>query len=161
MKQLEPRQLYEMYGHLIFSRCRKLLGCDDRAKDGLQDCMLKLIAHYPKFTDPDHVVPWILRVVKNYCLNDLRSRKKFSDNAVLERLPSSSSTGEFEMQDTIALVLSCHKKDVQDAVYFTYIEELSQEEIRTVTGQSPATIRRNLAKFKESLPQIRKRLGIE
>jgi DNA-directed RNA polymerase specialized sigma24 family protein len=49
---------------------------------------------------------------------------------------------------------------VKDAVYYTYIEELDQREIGKITGQSPATIRRNLKKFNNNLPAIRKRLGI-
>ncbi len=161
MEKQTARQLYETYGHLIFSRCRKILQDEERAKDGLQECMIRLIDQFPKFVSPDHVIPWILRVVKNYSLNELRKTKRFSNNEVLDRLPATSERErEFETGDTIRLVLACHNKDVQDAVYFTYIEELSQEEIREVTGQSPATIRRNLAKFKESLPNLRKRLGL-
>lgn len=161
MEKRKPRELYETYGFLIFKRCKRLLQCEDEAKDALQECMLKLIKQYPKFKDPEHVVPWIYRVVKNHCLNELRKRKKFADNGVLDRVPAQSDGLEFESRELLRLILSLQSKKVQDAVYYTYIEELSQEEIRKVTNQSPATIRRNLAKFRESLPSLRKKLGIE
>jgi DNA-directed RNA polymerase specialized sigma24 family protein len=62
-------------------------------------------------------------------------------------------------KELVRLAFLNHKKEVRDAVYYTYAEEFDQEEIRKVTGQSPATIRRNLKKFRESVPGIRKRLG--
>ncbi len=160
MEEQNARQLYEKYGHLIYNRCKRLLGCEDEAKDALQDCMIKLIKQYPKFKDPEHVVPWIYRVVKNHCLNELRKRKKFVDNSLLESLPAKSEENDFETRELLNLVLSVHNKKVQDAVYYTHIEGLSQEEIRKITGQSPATIRRNLAKFKESIPSLKKRAGL-
>lgn len=160
MDKRNARQLYEDYGFIIFNRCKKLLGNEDEAKDALQECMMKLIKQYPKFKDPEHVVPWIYRVVKNHCLNELRKRKKFVDNVVLDIVPAESQEMEFESRELLRLVLSLQSKKVQDAVYYTYIEGLNQEEIRKVTGQSPATIRRNLAKFKESLPSLRKRVGL-
>ncbi len=160
MREQSARELYENYGHLIFNRCRQLLGCEDQAKDALQECMIKLIKQYPKFKDPEHVVPWVYRMVKNHCLNELRKRKKFVDNIVLEKLPVKEEL-DFESRELLRLLLAVHSKKVQDAVYYTYIEEMSQEEIRSVTGQSPATIRRNLSKFRESIPTLRKRAGLE
>ncbi len=50
---------------------------------------------------------------------------------------------------------------MQNAVYYTYIENLNQREIQKITGQAPATIRRNLKKFKESIPYLKKRFEIE
>lgn len=161
MESVSSKVLYDKYAFLIYKRCLKLLGSEDEAKDGLQDCMLKLLKQYPKFEDPEHVVPWILRVVKNYCLNILKKREKFVDNQVLEIVDSGSSTDrEFEVQDIIQKVMHCHDERVRDSVYYTYIEKLNQEEIRKVTGMSPATIRRNLKKFKDSLPAIVSRLGL-
>ncbi len=160
MEKRNARELYENYGFLIFSRCRSLLGNEDDAKDAMQECLLKLIAQYPRFKDPDHVIPWIYRVVKNHCLNELRRRKKFVNDIVWEQIPAAEEELEFESRELLRLVLSVHNQKVQDAVYYTYIEELSQEEIRTITGQSPATIRRNLAKFKKSIPSLRKKAGL-
>lgn len=161
MQSADVKALYETYGFLIHSRCLSLLKDSDEAQDGLQDIMLKLVKQYPKFKDPEHIIPWIYTVVKNYCLNVLKKRKRFADNSVLERIESTdSSQDNFDRDEIIQLVLACHSKKVQDAVYYTYIEQLKQEEIRKVTGQSPATIRRHLATFKASLPALRKRLGL-
>lgn len=162
MEKLTAKELYEKYGFLIYKRCLALLKSEQEAKDGLQDVSLKLIKQYPKFEDPEHVVPWIYRVVKNYCLNILKKRERFVDNVVLETVSSGDSAHrEYETNDIIKQVLKEHNKKVQDAVYYTYIEKLNQDEIQKVTGMSPATTRRYLKKFKDSLPGILKRLGLQ
>ena len=65
---------------------------------------------------------------------------------------------EIACEDKLVIqkILSTHNKKVQDAVYYTYIERLNQKEIQKITGQSPATIRRNLNHFKKSMHYRRK-----
>jgi DNA-directed RNA polymerase specialized sigma24 family protein len=62
-------------------------------------------------------------------------------------------------KELIRLIFQNQGKKVRDAVYFTYVEGFDQQEIRRLTGQSPATIRRNLHRFKKSLSSIKKRLS--
>ena len=129
--------------------------------DALQDIFVKLINYSGKSRDAELVIPWIMRITKNHCLNIIRFRKKFVANEVLEYLPAK---GSFEdsvgNRLLIEQILSLANPKIQDAVYYTYIEQLDQQEIYKVTGQSPATIRRNLARFKSALPSIQKKLGI-
>ncbi len=161
MDPKEIKIIHEKYGFLIYNRCLNLLGSEDEAMDAFQDIFMKLIKYKGTVKDNEVIIPWIYRVVKNHCLNVIRYRKKFADNEVLEYMPTG---GDFDDKISnkmlINQILSIHNQKVQDAVYYTYIEKLNQEEIRTITGQSPATIRRNLNKFKESLPGIKKRLEL-
>lgn len=161
MNPEEIKIIHEKYGFLIYNRCLNLLGSEDEAMDAFQDIFMKLIEYKGKNIGDEMIVPWIYRIVKNHCLNVIRYRKKFSDNTVLEHIPSEHKfDDQISTKILINQILSIHNKKVQDAVYYTYIEKLSQEEIRSLTGQSPATIRRNLSKFKESLPNIKKRLEL-
>lgn len=156
------KTIHEKYSFLIYSRCLSLLGSKDEAMDALQDIFMKLIKYKGTVSDNEMIVPWIYRVVKNHCLNVIRYRNKFSNNEVLEYIPSKGKfDDDIDNRLLINQILSIHDKKVQDAIYYTYIEKLNQEEIRQVTGQSPATIRRNLGKFKKSIPNIKKRLELE
>lgn len=161
MDPIEIKTIHEKYGFLIYNRCLHLLGSEDEAMDATQDIYIKLIKHKGSLKSDEMIIPWIYRIVKNHCLNILRYNKKFSDNKVLDYMPYNDRFDEqLSNQMLIQQILSTHDKKVQDAVYYTYIEKLSQEEIRSLTGQSPATIRRNLKKFKDSIPNIRKRLDL-
>jgi RNA polymerase sigma factor (sigma-70 family) len=155
------QELYEKYGFLIYRTCLRILGSEDDAKDALQAVFLKLLEQYAGIRDKERAVPWIFNTAKHHCFNMLRANKKFVDSIEPDDIAAPKDEGEhLDSRDMIKLVFINQNKKVKDAVYYTYIEELDQREIGKITGQSPATIRRNLKKFNDSLPAIRKRLGI-
>jgi RNA polymerase sigma-70 factor (ECF subfamily) len=155
------QELYEKYGFLIYRTCLRILGSEDDAKDALQAVFLKLLEQYAGIRDKERAVPWIFNTAKHHCFNVLRADKKFVDSIEPDEIAAPKDEGErLDSRDLIKLIFINQNKKVKDAVYYTYIEELDQREIGKITGQSPATIRRNLKKFKDSLPAIRKRLGI-
>lgn len=161
MTSAEIARLYEQYGFVIFGRCRRILRSEDDARDALQTVFLRLLECGSLLRDPQRVVPWIYRTAQNYCFNFLRDRKKFDTGADPDELPQEPGTEErLDARQIIRLALGCHDRRVREAVYFTYVEELGQEEIRAITGQSPATIRRNLRKFDESLPELKRKVGV-
>lgn len=155
------RELYDEYGFLVYRTCLAILGSADDAKDALQTVFLKLMERYEAIIDREKIVPWIFIAAKNHCFNVLRSRKKFAGSRDADTVPAEGSKRideHLEAKELVRFAFLNHSKGVRDAVYFTYAEGFDQQEIRKMTGQSPATIRRNLKKFRDSLPSIRKRL---
>jgi RNA polymerase sigma factor (sigma-70 family) len=153
--------LYKQYGFIIYRTCLKILLSEEEAKDALHTVFMKLMEQYDRIRDKERVVPWIFNAAKNHCYNVLRYNKKF-----IGSVEADTTAGRDRVDDQVAdkelvrLAFCNQKKEVRDAVYYTYAEEFDQEEIRKVTGQSPATIRRNLKKFRDSIPWIKKRLEI-
>jgi RNA polymerase sigma-70 factor (ECF subfamily) len=159
-KELAER-LYEQYGFLIHRTCVQILGSADDAEDAVQEVFLKLLTHYASINDKEKVVPWIFNAAKNHCFNLLRYNKKFAGACEADETPGIDGFDEkISAHELIRLVMGFHGKKVRDAVYYTYVEQFDQREIRKLTGQSAATIRRNLKRFRDSLPQIRKRLEV-
>jgi RNA polymerase sigma-70 factor (ECF subfamily) len=159
MDPLKTKELYEKYGFLIYGRCIRILGSKEDAQDAMHDIFLKMVEKYDSFNNREHIVPWIYTVSKNHCLNVLRKNRKvvvFSEETVTGGEKSAETV--VGKREVIDYIMKNHNKKVQDAVYYTYIEELDQKEIQKVAGQSPATVRRNLKRFKESIPHIMKRL---
>jgi RNA polymerase sigma factor (sigma-70 family) len=155
------QELYEKYGFLIYRTCRRILGSDDDAKDAMQEVFLKLLQHYGSIRNKERTVPWIFIAAKRHCFNLLRNNRKFADGIDPDETASRiDEEKRLDQKDLIRLIFANQHENVRDAVYYTYVEEFDQEEIRKITGQSPATIRRNLKRFRDSLRGIRKRLGV-
>jgi RNA polymerase sigma factor (sigma-70 family) len=156
------KELYKQYGFLIYRTCLKILGSEDDARDALQTVFCKLIECYSMIQDKEKVVSWIFTAAKNHCFNQLRFQKKFRGavDADLVAQGDGDTDGRAISGELLRLVFREHPEKVRDAVYYTYAESFDQREIQKMTGQSPATIRRNLKRFKESLPSIRKRLEL-
>jgi RNA polymerase sigma-70 factor (ECF subfamily) len=159
----KSKELYERYGFLIYGRCLRILGSEDDARDALQEVFMLLVTHYDKIKDKEKVVPWLYTTAKNYCFNIIRFRKKFTHPDILDSIPSKETDCEtaLDTRQILTALLRGHGTKVRDAVYYTYIEKLDQVSIQKLTGQSPATIRRNLKRFKESVHKTSKRLGLQ
>jgi DNA-directed RNA polymerase specialized sigma24 family protein len=92
----------------------------------------------------------------------LRYQKRFIRTVDADDLPASADNfgKTVEAREIIKLVFKAQGKRVRDAAYYTYVEEFDQREIQKITGQSPATIRRNLSRFKKSLASLGKKLAM-
>ncbi len=161
MDPVKTKELYTKYGFLIYGRCLRILGCKEMAQDAMHEVFYKLVDKYSSFNNNEHIVPWIYVTSKNHCLNILRKEKKMvSFPEEIIKSNEQSQENQVSNREIVDFIMKCHNKKIQDAVYYTYVEGLEQKEIQKVCGQSPATIRRNLKRFKESIPHIKKRLGI-
>ena len=159
MDAVPAKELYEKYGFLIYRTCMNILHSEDDAKDALQTVFLKLLEYYCTIRNPDKIVPWIFKAAKNHCFNLLRHQKKFSNAQEAQDTEYVDGFDErISAKEIIRLIFKNQGKKVRDAVYFTYVEGFDQQEIRKLTGQSPATVRRNLKRFKNSLSSNKKRL---
>jgi|WetSurMetagenome_2_1015567.scaffolds.fasta_scaffold00220_27 RNA polymerase sigma-70 factor, ECF subfamily len=158
---VQAKDLYERYGFLIYRTCRRILGSDDDARDAVQTVFLKLLDRYDSIRNKERTIPWIFIASKRHCFNMLRENRKYTRDVDPDEIAARLDEGkQLDDKDIISLIFANQNERVRDAVYYTYIEELSQEEIRKITGQSPATIRRNLKRFRDGLPAIKKRLGV-
>lgn len=161
MNRLEIDKLYKDYGFIIYGRCVRLLHDNEEARDAMQVVFMKLMQAYGSIRDKEKVVPWIFRAARNHCFNLLRNRKKEIEEIAPEELKDLTVDQDLLVKkDLIVRIMRQYNENIQDAVYYTYIEEFDQREIYKITGQSPATIRRNLKRFREGLPNILKRLGV-
>ena len=162
MDAAAAKQLYEQYGFLIFRTCKRLLHSEEDAQDALQAVFLKLLEEYHSIRNPQRMVPWIFKTAKHHCFNMLRFNKKFSGAPPIDEIPGDDRRAEaFEAREILKIIFKGHSKKVQEAVYYTYIEHFDQREIQKITGQSPATIRRNLSRFKKSLPATQQRMALD
>jgi RNA polymerase sigma-70 factor (ECF subfamily) len=161
MNEQEIQQLYKKYGFMIHGRCLRILGSSEDARDAMQVVFMQLIQKYDTIRDKTQVVSWIFRTAQNHCFNVLRSRKNIEHSVEADDV---GEVDEFEeriqKKQILTLIMGRISKKIRDAVHYTFIEELDQQSIEKLTGQSPATIRRNLKRFREVLPVARKELGI-
>jgi RNA polymerase sigma-70 factor (ECF subfamily) len=156
------KTLYEQYGYLIYGRCIRILRSPEDASDAMQEVFLKLLQRWESVQNKEGVVSWIYSVATNHCFNLLRRRKRHTQEIPGDEVAGRRDTeAEFQTMQLIRCVLDIKNPKVREAVYYTYIEELDQESIYKLTGQSPATIRRNLQRLKALLPGMRKKLDLE
>jgi len=73
MKRLY-RKLVKQQQDKLFSLAARLLGSSAEAEDVVQDVLVKLWEHLPRL-ESERVIPWLIQVTRNACMDQLRRRK--------------------------------------------------------------------------------------
>ena len=68
--------LYLTHRPAVYGRCRRLLGDPHAAEDAAQETFARSFVHLQGIGGAEHQRRWLLRVATNYCLNQLRDRKR-------------------------------------------------------------------------------------
>jgi RNA polymerase sigma-70 factor, ECF subfamily len=152
----EIRSLYEKYGHMIYGRCLRILRDPQEAADAMQAVFLKFLEARDSIIEPKAATAWLFTSATRYCFNLLREAKRMKYAEEPDQVGIDPQTeNRISCREILSRLFTINDMQTKEAVYYTYVEELEQKDIQRLTGMSPATIRRHLARFKQRCKQMK------
>jgi RNA polymerase sigma factor (sigma-70 family) len=142
----------------LFYFIRRLVHHEADAWDVLQETWVRVLHGIGSLSDPRSLAPWLYRVARNTALGHARSREP--PHASLEDHPDANASdpagGRLEFEDAEQvhrglLALSLPHREVL-TLYF--LEDLSVEEVATVLGVPPGTVKSRLHYAKQALRKV-------
>lgn len=149
--------LFARYKHLALGVCLKYLTDEEKAKDAVQNIFLKIWtdSHLYKV---ERFKPWFYKVVKNYCLMELRKQGSIAtEENILEN-------GDMEWVDYLHLKikeeqliehLNTCMKQLNEAqykcIYNFYLEEKSYQETAITTGFTNKEVKSHIQNGRRNL----------
>jgi RNA polymerase sigma-70 factor (ECF subfamily) len=162
----ELSRLYKMYGPFIYARCCKLLGDPAAAEDATQETFLRVERHLAKVPPrSNEALAWIYRVATNYCLNELRNRKRRPEprGELAEPLAPSLRPDRAEQahvdRDFVRRIIDRVAGQVRSVAWLYHVDGLDQEEVAEALGISRRTVVTRLSQFAETAQKLARRLG--
>ena len=148
------RKLVESTTPFAFSVAFRMLGDEEKAKDVVQDTLITVWQKLKSIKSAAAYKTWIYRIVMNKCYDSLREMKKnpefITDERTWKLISDTISDGqspvlEKEEMAVIINLLTGKLSPKQKAVFIlSEIEELSNDEIASITGMNKMTIKANL-----------------
>jgi RNA polymerase sigma factor (sigma-70 family) len=138
------KEIYDLYGARVFRRARTLLRDPERARDATQEVFLR--AAQDPGSVGSHPLPWLFRVTKNLCLNNLRDNRRRGQLLAGRSVPiggAASADARLVVNELLARVPA----DLQEIAVYYYLDDLSHEDIAAIVGVSRRTIGNRLAAF--------------
>jgi RNA polymerase sigma factor (sigma-70 family) len=135
--------LVHRYRRQLLAHCRRLLGSEGRAEDGLQQGLMQAWIALQRDTDVREVRPWLYRVVHNASLNLLRAR---ADTIVLEDdfeaavAPEGDIDRRMEIREALAGVAALPQLQ-REALLRTAVDGHSHEQVASALGLSDGAVR--------------------
>jgi len=146
----------------VYGLCYRLLRSDGDANEMAQETFLRAFQNLARYDETKPFEVWVLSIARNLCLDKLRHRSRFPEEAVdalQDALPSHAVTQEQQViaqQEGRALEAALARLPVEErevlALY--YVQRRTTKEIASVLGVAPGTIMAKLFRSREKLRKI-------
>ena len=157
-------QCYRRYFPLIKAKCLRMLREEMEAQDIAQETFTRLWAERHRIRDVQALTAWVYRTSTRLAIDRVRSRKRLTSmrEAVFDHISVESACAPTpedyaRWQDAAAQLGRIPRKEME-IVILSRLDGLTQEEIATVTGRSPRTVRRVLARLDDRFSRLRERV---
>ena len=154
-------ELVKRYQDILYRNALCYLHRPDDAQDMVQEAFLKAFQELDRLNDPEKFGFWIGSIVRNACLNALRSRRQ--ENAAHDEIretlvkPDSNSQGnratEEYREGSVQNLLSRLPDKSARAFAMHYIEELPIDIIAQQLGSSVQSVKQRLYRARRQLQQ--------
>lgn len=152
----------------LYAVAFRFLERQDEAEDLLQDVMLKLWQMREKLPPDDHLLPFMLTMTRNLCIDRLRARQKNSDNLdLVDNLESIDNIGispeRLEHRERLQHLLLLIKQlppDQARVLRLQAIDDLTTEQISTLLNITPENVRQLLSRARRKLREMAQKQGL-
>lgn len=143
------------YQHMVYTVCHRVLRNTEDAEEATQDTFVKAYQNLRGFSGGSKFSTWLYSIAYRTAIS--QGRKRRTDGHSVDELtlhPATASTLEIDRHDLkFHLEKALASLDREDAsiISFFYLEEMSVEEIVTVTGLSASNVKVKLFRSRKKL----------
>mgnify|MGYP001306441319 CR=1 FL=1 len=151
--------LVRRYQEVAFRTAYLIVRDAGAAEDVTQEAFVRAHRALGGFRASEPFRPWLLRIVTNLALNEVRSRKRRS--GLLERMGFAVGSGSAPAPEVIALETERQRmlwraicelpEDDRVVLFLRHFMELPEREIAEVIGKAPGTVKSRLHRASERL----------
>ncbi|WP_241156475.1 MULTISPECIES: RNA polymerase sigma factor [unclassified Adlercreutzia] len=140
----------DVWGDTVMRVAQRLTGNTADAEDVFQTVFMRLLRSKVRIESDEHLKAWLIRVTVNCCYDVLRKRRPTAildeESAITrDEDPCLSKT---PLESAIDALVPPIRRTV---IHLYYYENYSTEEIASIIGEKPATVRSHLHRARKAL----------
>jgi RNA polymerase sigma factor (sigma-70 family) len=152
MTRHDVDDLYRRYAHVIFRRCRALLGREEEAMDAMQEVFMRALKYGRGFRRGKKPLPWLFGIANRVCFD---RRRLLVRRGTLRAENVEAATGlDAEQRAFILQHLERFDSLTREIVLCYHLEEMTMEEISVHVKRSRKTVGKKLAQFQKRSKEI-------
>ena len=148
--------LVERYHRPLFNLAARLLGSRDEALDSTQNAFVKAYENLASFDQGQRFFSWIYQILRNECLNVLRSRRPSAplpEDMAAQGSPA-DALDEEQRRAAVQAALMALPDEQREVVLLRHFTELSYDEIAVSTGVPVKTVKSRLYSARQRLATL-------
>lgn len=145
-------ELYDRYRERLFTYCCRMIGDRERAKDAMQESLLKAFQNAGMYQEGTNVAAWLFRLTRNVCIDMIRARKEHDPIEDLQ-LPTLEQSSDVMLQEALTSEIERLPEIYREAVILRDVQGHSYDEIAKITGTAISTVKFRIFKARDTLRQ--------
>jgi len=151
-------ELMIRYERQIYRLCYRFTSNSDDARDLAQEIFIKAFEHLSEFRKESSLKTWLYRIATNHCINHVKSNaQQFVE--VTENIRQTESTAQSELEEKqlrehFRLLVTKLPPKQRAILELRIHEQLSYEEIATMSNRSVSTIKASVFFALEKLRKL-------
>lgn len=140
----------------------RILNNQDEAHEACQEAAMRAWTHRARYDKSKPFYPWFYRILKNYCLDQLRQRGRFlpeesapmsTQASAFSSAPNSAESQLMEQEQDQALLqaIATLPDDLREMIELRHFQDLSYEEIAEVLDCPTGTVMSRLYRARKTL----------
>ena len=154
------------YQHQVYNLAYRIMGDEASAADATQEAFISAYKHMQSFRG-DSFKSWIFRIVTNACYDELRRRKRRPASSLEGLVGDEDLEIEYDIPDeSESLESRVERRELAQAIQFgietlppdqritlvlSDVQNMSYEEIATITGANLGTVKSRLSRARAKL----------
>jgi RNA polymerase sigma-70 factor (ECF subfamily) len=151
-------ELMIRYERQIYRVCYRFVNNRDDAMDLAQEVFIKAFEHLPNFRRESSMKTWLYRIAMNHCINHVKKNARefvqITENVGSTRASVHSEMEEREKREQFRLLVKRLPPKQKAILEMRIHEQLSYEEIATMSGRSISTIKASVFFALEKLRKL-------
>jgi len=150
--------LVQRYQHMVYTVCHRVLRNMEDAEEATQDSFVKAYQHLAGFGGQAKFSTWLYSIAYRTAIS--HGRKRRLDTDAIDDMPhhpatdGDDATGRGELRAILDRALSHLPAEDASILSFFYLEELSVDEIVTVTGLGASNVKVKLHRGRKKLLDV-------
>jgi len=151
-------ELMIRYERQIYRVCYRFVNNRDDAMDLAQEVFIKAFQHLPNFRRESSMKTWLYRIAMNHCINHVKKNSRefvqITENVGSTRASIHSEMEEREKREQFRSLVKKLPPKQKAILEMRIHEQLSYEEIATMSGRSISTIKASVFFALEKLRKL-------
>ncbi|QOV13188.1 sigma-70 family RNA polymerase sigma factor [Viridibacillus arvi] len=139
--------IMQLYKNDLYRTAYAFLKNEHDAIEAVQEVTVRAYQKIHTLKEPAYTKTWLIRIMINYCQNQIAKNKRFTSNEKLQEIATMDDTRFLELNEAMA---SLSKKD-QQLITLKYLQNTKIKDIAVLENIPEGTVKSRLHKALQSL----------
>lgn len=140
-------QLMKLHKNALYRTAFAFLKNEHDAIEAMQEVTFRAYQKIHTVKEPTYMKTWLIRIMINYCQDQLKKKKRFTSNEMLAEIGTSSDDSKLEIEEAIASLSNAE----QQLIFLKYYQNTKIKEIAELEKIPEGTVKSRLHKALKSL----------